>query len=123
MNVRFVGCVALSIGLLVALAGAPRAEQLPAGLTAEGVKAAKTPEQHQAIADAYAKEAENLRAQALNHRHMDSSYGEPGYRSHKLGMPSHCQALVKSLEAAAKQADDLAKAHHEMAEAAAKKSK
>jgi hypothetical protein len=35
----------------------------------------------------------------------------------------HCRALVQSYEAAAKDADALAKMHHEMAEAAAKKTK
>ena len=113
-------CAAL---LGAALASAPRAEALPPGLSEDTVKSAKTPEQHQAIADAYAKEAENLRAQALAHRHMDSYYSEAGYRSNKLGLPRHCRALEQSLNAAANDADALAKAHREMAQAEAKKSK
>ena len=99
------------------------AETLPPGLTAEAIGSAKTPGDHQAIADAYAKEAEQLRAQATAHRHMDSHYNEPGYLSAKLGLQRHCRALVQSYEAAAKDADALAKAHHEMAEAAARKTK
>ena len=99
------------------------AEALPPGLTAETIGNAKTPGDHQAIADAYAKEAEQLRAQALAHRHMDSRYNEPGYLSSKLGFKRHCRALMESYEAAAKDADALAKAHHEMAEAAARKTK
>ena len=99
------------------------AESLPPGVTAEQIKNATTPEQHQAIADAYAKEAEDLRAKALAHRHMDSSYAEPGYRSHKLGFPRHCRALTQAYEAAAKEADQLAKDHHAMAEEAAGKAK
>ena len=99
------------------------AETLPPGLTAEAIGSAKTSGDHQAIADAYAKEAEQLRAQALAHRHMDSRYSEHAYLSSKLGFPRHCRALVQSYEAAAKDADALAKAHHEMAEAAARKTK
>ena len=87
------------------------------------MKNAKTPEQHQAISDAYAKEAANLRAMADSHRHMDSWYAEPGYKSSKLGFPRHCQALAKDLDSAAKEYDSLANDHHEMAEAAAKKVK
>ena len=99
------------------------AEPMPAGVTADAVKSAKTPEQHQAIADAYAKEAANLRAMADSHRQMDSWYAEPGYKSSKLGFPRHCQALAKDLDAAAKEYDSLAMAHHDMARAAARKAK
>ena len=99
------------------------AEALPPGISAEAIGNAKTPADHQAIADAYAKEAEQLQAQAMAHRHMDSRYNEPGYLSSKLGFPRHCRALTQSYEAAAKDADALAKAHHEMAEAAARKTK
>jgi hypothetical protein len=109
----------LSAAMLLAV-GAPIFAQ---PVTEDAVKNAKTPEQHQAIADSYAKEAANLRAMADAHRHMDSWYAEPGYKSAKLGFPRHCQALVKSLDAAATEYDALAKAHHEMAEAAAKKAK
>jgi len=112
-----------SAALLGALAGAPAAETLPPGLSEEAIKSAKTPEQHQAIADAHAKEAANLRAMADSHRHMDSWYSEPGYKSGKLGFPRHCRALVQDLEGAAKEYDALAKAHHEMAQAEAKKAK
>lgn len=99
------------------------AEPLPPGLTAGAVQSATTPEQHRAIADAYAKEAEDLRAKALAHRHMDSSYNEPGYLSSKLGFPRHCRALTQTYETAAKEADGLAKAHQAMADKAARKAK
>src|SRR5215472_753703 len=123
MRMSTFGVALVSAALLTVLATAPRADIAPPGVTAEQIKSAKTPEQHQAIADAYAKEAANLRAMADAHRHMDSWYAEPGYKSKKLGFPSHCRALVQDLEAAAKQFDALAKDHHEMAVAAAKKAK
>jgi len=117
--------VMLTLFAAILLAGqAPVfAQPMPGGVTEDTVKNAKTPEQHQAIADAYAKEAANLRAMADSHRHMDSWYAEPGYKSSKLGFPRHCQALAKDLDAAAKEYDALAKSHHEMAQAAAKKAK
>ena len=87
---RHVAMAVASAGLLGALAAAPKAESVPPGLSEEAVKSAKTPEQHQAIADAYAKEAQNLQAQADAHRDMDSWYSEPGYLSSKLGFPRHC---------------------------------
>ncbi len=99
------------------------AESLPPGVTAESIQTATTPEQHRAIADAYAKEAEDLRAKALAHRHMDSSYNEPGYLSSKLGFPRHCRALTQAYETAAKEADGLAQAHRAMADKAARKAK
>ncbi len=118
----------IAIGMVTACAViallAPRlatAEPLPPGLTAEAVQSATTPEQHRAIADAYAKEVEDLQAKALAHRHMDSSYNEPGYLSSKLGFPRHCRALTQAYEAAAKEADGLAKAHRAMADEAARK--
>src|SRR5262245_1148563 len=124
MSIRYVGLVFVTAALLgTALAPAPRAESVPPGLSEDVEKNAKPQEQHQAIADAYTKEAENLRAQAPAHRHMDSYYSEPGYRPSKLGLPRHCRALEQSLNAAANDADALAKAHHEMAQAEAQKSK
>jgi len=117
---RFMQTMTIATLLALSLAGGAAAETLPPGLTAEAIAAAKTPAEHQAIADAYAKEAQNLRAMADAHRRMDSSYPEPGHLSAKLGVKRHCRALVEAYEAAAKDADALSKAHHEMAEAAAK---
>ena len=121
---------AVSIVMIVGALAAPpvsrsvaAAEVLPPGVTAEAIANAKTPADHQAIADGYAKEAEQLRARAEAHRHMDSHYDEPGYLSAKLGFKRHCRALVQSYESAAKDTEALAKAHREMAESAARKTK
>ena len=119
----FLGIVTTCAVMALFAPGVTTADSLPPGVTAEAIKTATTPEQHQAIADAYAKEAANLRAMADAHRHMDSWYAEPGYKSAKLGFPRHCRALVQDLEGAAKEFDALAKDHHEMAVAAAKKAK
>lgn len=117
MNTGYVRIAFFAAALLCAVGTTARAE-LP---SEDAIKSAKTAEQHQAIADAYAKEAQSLQAQADAHRHMDSWYSEPPYRSHKLGLPSHCRALTQSLTAAAKEMTGLAKAHQAMADAAMKK--
>src|SRR5690242_21086893 len=64
MRVWSIGLTLLTAAVLVLRAPGFAAEPMPAGVTADEVKSAKTPEQHQAIADAYAKEAANLRAMA-----------------------------------------------------------
>jgi hypothetical protein len=120
---HFIQTITMATLLALPFITVAAAESLPPGLTAEAIAAAKTPAEHQAIADAYAKEATNLQAMADAHRKMDSYYAEPGYLSAKRGVQRHCRALVQSYEAAAKDADALAKMHHEMAEAAAKKTK
>lgn len=105
---------------------APRlatAASLPPGLTAEAIQTATTPEQQRAIADAYAREVEDLRAKGLAHRHMDSWYNEPGYLSSKLGFPRHCRAFSQAYETAAKEADALTTAHRTMADQAARRAK
>ena len=108
----------ISAALLCALGATARA-QVP---SEDAIRSAKTPEQHQAISDAYTKEAQSLQAQADAHRNMDSWYNEPGYLSSKLGFPRHCRTLTQNLTAAANAATSLAKAHQAMADAA-KKSK
>ncbi len=120
---RHLQTLTIAVMLAMPFATPARAESLPPGLTAQAIASAKTPADHQAIADAYTKEAANLRKLADAHRGMDSYYNEPGYLSAKLGVKRHCRALVESYEAAAKDADALAQVHHEMAEAAAKKTK
>jgi hypothetical protein len=109
--------LALVFAALLCALGATARAQLP---SEDAIKSAKTPEQHQAIADAYTKEAQNLQAQADAHRHMDSWYSEPGYLSNKLGFPRHCRALTQNLTAAANAATSLAKAHQAIADAAKK---
>ena len=116
MNTGYLRVALVSAALMCAVGTAARAE-LP---SEDAIKSAKTPEQHQAIADAYTKEAQSLQAQADGHRHMDAWYSEPGYRSNKLGFPRHCRALTQSLTAAAKEAESLGKAHQTMADAAMK---
>jgi hypothetical protein len=123
MNIAAELASACTLAMLLVAPLARADDPLPPGLTADAIKTATTTDQHRAIAGAYAKEAEDLRAKAMAHRHMDSAYGEPGYLSQKLGLPRHCRALTQAYDTAAKEADGLAQAHRAMADKAAKTSK
>jgi hypothetical protein len=106
---------------------APRAVlALDAADLPSAIENAKTPADHEAIAAYYDGEAKAARAAAEQHRKMAAAYGkhpEPagakGVRSsiYKT-MPRHCDQLVASYEAAAKDNDALAAAHREAARAA-----
>jgi hypothetical protein len=99
--------------MLLFPAGALRAAEEP---SAEAIKAAKTPAEHNAIADAYAKEATELRQKAADHKAMLASYDKgPGYVKAKSGLEQHCRSLISLYEKGAKDADAMAKMHRDMA--------
>jgi hypothetical protein len=108
------------VGALAALLAGPTMQARAADCTGLDAKipAAKTAADHEAIASCYDDMAKQAHATADAHRHMDSYYNEPGYRSNKLGLQRHCRALVASYEAAAKDAEGLAKVHRDMAKKA-----
>ncbi len=100
------------------------------GPSADAVRAATTPEQHRAVADAYAREADALRAEARAHENMENGPAKytagrrPGASDRMLNtepayLTYHCRTLSRELEAAAKEAGVLAQAHRMMADVAA----
>lgn len=102
------------------------AEPLPPTITAEAIDAARTPEQHEAIAKAYAREAAEAHAAATEHRNMSNPPGgytslmRPGADDRRLNAEPtvllyHCRNLAESLEKVGREADALAQAHHMMA--------
>ena len=81
------------------------------------------PMDHAAMAASYDQEAKDAQAKAATHEKMLASYKDmpmlpKGSAVNKEQMVGHCQKLVDSYKATAKQASDLAKAHREMAAAA-----
>lgn len=105
------------------------AEPLPPEITPEAIDAARTPEQHEAIAKAYAREAAEAHAAASGHRNMVNPPGgylslmRPGADDRRLNAgPTvflyHCRSLAESLEKVGREADALAQAHHMMADRA-----
>ncbi|MBY0275288.1 hypothetical protein K2Z84_08105 [Candidatus Binatia bacterium] len=80
------------------------------------------PMDNAAIAASYDQEAKDAQAKAASHELMLSRYKNmpmlpKGSSVNKEQMVKHCQSLVDSYKATAKQAADLAKAHREMATA------
>jgi hypothetical protein len=87
-----------------------------ADLTAQ-ISAARTAADHEAIADAYAKEAADAEANAAAHEKMAASYKGLG----KAGLyhgDFHCAAIAKRYHEQAKELNELAAAHREKAKTA-----
>lgn len=81
------------------------------------------PMDHAAMAASYDQEAKDAQAKVAEHEHMLAQYKSmpslpKGSPVNKEQMVQHCQSLVDSYQATAKQAKDLAKAHREMAASA-----
>ena len=80
---------------------------------------AQAPVDHAALAAQYEQEAKADRAKAQEHREMEKKYGGVQYSktTNHAGMQNHCKRLIASYEAAAEDADALAKEHREAAAA------
>lgn len=126
---RRIGVVVAVLVMAAVPAGGQEGLSLPEGLSSDAIRTASTPEQHRAISEAYAREAENLRGQADLHRHMGHpSAGLSAGRatgaedrrttSEPANLAYHCRALTQKLDEAAKAADALAQAHRMMADRA-----
>lgn len=107
--------------LMVALAAALMLSAVPtfaadADLSAQ-VAAAKTAADHEAVADAYTKEAQEADANAAAHEKMAASYKGLG----KIGQfhgDVHCAAIAKRERETAKDLNELAAAHRAQAKVA-----
>ncbi len=108
---------ALAAAFLMLASPAPAAENVD---IEKMISTAKTAADHQAIADYYKQQAKEAQAQADLHKKMakDYSMSSVGRQATKTHFHEHCEALVRSYEAAAKEYDALAKSHEEMAKAA-----
>ena len=83
------------------------------------IAAAKTAADHEAIARAYEQEAADLESKAALHQSMKDAYRFPS-RPAGVKQSIHCVAIVKDLQAAAKESRALAAAHRQWAKDAAK---
>jgi hypothetical protein len=84
----------------------------PVGVWAETID-------HAALAAQYEQEAKADREKAQAHREMEKKYGGVQYSktTNHAGMQNHCKRLIASYEAAAEDAEALAKEHREAAAA------
>jgi hypothetical protein len=109
----------LAAGLLAPASRAVTAEQADID---QMIATAKTAADHQALADYYTRQAAEARAQVATHKKMAAQYSmsSVGKQATKTHFHQHCEALIRSYEAEAKEYDALAKAHHDMAVEAGK---
>ncbi|MGE0823491.1 MAG: hypothetical protein AB7G75_24370 [Candidatus Binatia bacterium] len=87
---------------------------------------AKTPADHQAIADFYRAEGARLQREAERHaglaqKAQSEAGGQMPWASHHYQWAEHCRKLADSLGQAAQEAQALAKIHESMAQPAAEK--
>ena len=122
---------AFSFVVVLSLAGTARAasasnvqEHLSKKQLASLVVSAKTPAEHQRIADYYRAESENYLAQAGEHARMGADFEKnPATNNAKFARTTvdHCQYFAKSLQARAVAAAALAQQHEEMAKEAGRR--
>lgn len=107
---------ALGMTLALLLAGcATNPAPTPADIV-QRIETAKTPADHEALVAYYAQEANKARANAALHRNMARSYqSQVAAGRGGASMPSHCNALAQSFDSQAKQYDEMAAAHRQMA--------
>ena len=113
----------LGLVLLLAIACPGAARALDPGDLPNAIENAKTPADHEALAAYFEGEAKTAREMAERHRRMGERYrnlrkpaGLKGVRAPlERTMPRHCEKLVASYEAAAKEYEAMAAAHREAA--------
>ena len=81
------------------------------------IESAKTKADHENLAKYYENAANNLKAQAEQHKKMSVSYRAMSVGKGGLGgFVAHCEKLVAKYEALAADNEALAKLHHQFAE-------
>ena len=109
--------LAVAAGLVMPAYRAPAAQDVDIDKL---IATAKTAADHQAIADYYKQQAKEAQEQADKHKKMAQEYGMAsiGKQATKTHFHQHCEALVRDYASAAKEYNDLAKMHEDMAKAA-----
>jgi hypothetical protein len=112
------GMVSLGVGL-VALLGVlslPTVRARAAENTdiEKMIESAKTPADHQAIADYYQRMADAAKAKAAEHTKMAQDYKTGAFGS-KTHFHEHCETLARLYQSEAKEYAALAEAHRQMA--------
>jgi hypothetical protein len=128
---RTITILSLALALTVAAfaQGAPAQQPKPEHLSKQQLNTliadAKTPAEHQRIAQYFDAEAAKYAAEAKEHEGLAQAYLKSGPASAKYpgGMQtfSHCESMSKSLQKAAENARQLASDHQQMAKNAEQK--
>lgn len=86
------------------------------------IATAKTPAEHQRIADYYQVQAKDYLAQADEHQGMIAAYKANPSTKHQASAVTHCENFVASFKEMAAKSQEMAKLHQQMAiEAGAQK--
>ena len=104
----------LLASLLAVVPTLPAFSAEPEALEGLVVQMATTPGHHLALADYYRNKAVTARQEAQQHRSMARAYGR-GKIANQIRMKSHCDEMVSSYEAIAKEYEGLAALHDEEA--------
>lgn len=81
------------------------------------IAGAKTPADHEAIAAYYDQEARDMHEKHAKHQKMEEFY-QKNPAMNKAGFSFHCDRIALNFQEAAKNYEDLAKLHREMAKPA-----
>ena len=113
--------IALLFALILALAMPTFATSLPERLSKKQldslIASAKTPTEHQRIADYYRAESDRLLAEANDHAQMAASFRASADKRVNSNV-DHCVYVAKTLKAKSAKALALAEDHERMAQAA-----
>lgn len=123
-RIAFVLTFVLGLTLPVFAVSTSRPEHLSKKQLAALIATAKTPAEHQRIADYYLAESNKLLAESNHHAEMAVAFrANPATNNHKsiYGTVNHCEYLAQSLKAKAEKASALAQEHEGMAETAEQK--
>ncbi len=114
---------------IVTLAQAPPAQELkPEHLSKHQIKSliatAKTPAEHQRIAQYYKAKAQDYLSESNEHEQMLAAYKQNGYISNSRNRANaiyHCQYFVEKFKQMAAKSQELAQLHEQMAKDAEQK--
>lgn len=83
------------------------------------VETATTSADHEAVAQSFVDEAAQLEKQAAEHEHLAAQYrkapSNPKWNNNATALAAHCDKLTQSLKAAAVEAREMARLHHDVA--------
>ncbi len=104
------------LALGVGLAGCAELATRPSQAIQQKIEAARTPADHEALAEYYVKEAAAARAKAEDHRNMAKRYGSwPPSGRGGASWAAHCDAAASSYADIARRYDTMAAEHRQMA--------
>jgi len=114
MNMNMKRIVMAAALVLLPVLPASAAETDTSSLEELAAQLATTPEQHQVVAAYFRGKAVEARKGADTHRAMARGYTQGNYKRKEI-MKDHCERLIASFEAIAKEYDELAEAHEQAA--------